>query len=858
MTVHVVTPAVLLLLLGLPLFFVRRGRGERSRAATLAALARAAAAAALILVLAGVHLARPRPESGACLIAAIDVSASVQRAAVERARDVLEGLLPALAPHDLIGSVAFAARPRVVAHPVRGATLRVDDLLPPPLTDVTGLESGDTDVAAALATAAALCPEGKESAVLLFSDGNETQGSLRATVARTSSRSRIFAFPPARTALPPAVIRRVLAPTFAPEHTVLPLELVIESRAPTSFAADVRLIANGDALTRERTTLVPGLNVVALPYRLRGAGQYALEADVVLPGEEVLPGRGRAAIAVTRPLHVLLASERQNPVVATALAERGMHVEIVAPRTLAARIADLAAYHLVVLDDLARGELGDATLEALASWVAGGGGLVATGGEHFFGDPAFAGSALERILPVTLRAESPEPQEREPIALYLVIDRSNSMGYASTQPTVHNGEKMAYAKRAAVAVLDQLGPRDLVGAIAFDSEPYEVGALAPAGPSRAALAARIQQIQYGGGTDFKGALDIARRNLIESGRSVRHVILLTDGDSNRSPEDHAELIAALARAEITVTSIRIGSDTINLDLLDAISRATGGDFHHVADAQQLPQLMIRDAQRMMGRSPERRETMPRLGEPGTIFAGIAADELPPVARWAPVRGKHGAEVRLYVEDGEARDPLLATWQYELGRVAVMPLDFQGGAAGWPTWRGFAKLWTQLAEWTARRGLASDRHLEAVRRRDGTRITLDTPHDATGPFVLRLAGRADIALRQTGPRTFAATVANLRPGLHPAVLTSGDGEEPVDLLVPSTSDASRELGRTEPDLVLLRNVAEHTGGAVDPAPTEVLTARPGVRHETIPLDAWLVPLAILLVLGDVAIRRVVLL
>ena len=58
---------------------------------------------------------------------------------------------------------------------------------------------------------------------------------------------------------------------------------------------------------------------------------------------------------------------------------------------------------------------------------------------------------------------------------------------------------------------------------------------------------------------------------------MRHIILLTDGDSNRSAEDHAELIAALARAEITVTSIRIGSDTVNLDLLDAISRATGGD-----------------------------------------------------------------------------------------------------------------------------------------------------------------------------------------------------------------------------------------------------------------------------------------
>src|SRR6185436_7695361 len=113
--------------------------------------------------------------------------------------------------------------------------------------------------------------------------------------------------------------------------------------------------------------------------------------------------------------------------------------------------------------------------------------------DHFFGDPAFAGSALERVLPVALHPQAPEPQEREPIALYLVIDRSNSMGYASAQPALHNGEKMAYAKRAALAVLDQLGARDLVATIAFDSRPYELGPLLPAGESRAALAAKIQQ-----------------------------------------------------------------------------------------------------------------------------------------------------------------------------------------------------------------------------------------------------------------------------------------------------------------------------------------------------------------------------
>src|SRR5439155_566741 len=273
----------------------------------------------------------------------------------------------------------------------------------------------------------------------------------------------------------------------------------------------------------------------------------------------------------------------------------------------------------VVLEDVARAGIPERALDALARWVAGGGALIATGGAHLFGDGGFAGTALERVLPVELRSERPEPKEREPIALYLLIDRSNSMGYASG-PNLPYGAKMEYAKRAALAVVEQLGPRDLVGAIAFDSEPYELSPLLPLAEGHAALTATIRQLQAGG---------------------------------------------------------------------------------------------------------------------GAALAGIAEDELPKVSRWAITRPKPGAEVRLWVEAGERQDPLLATWQYELGRTAALPIDFQAGGAAWPTWRGFAKLWSQLTMWAAPHGLAADRHLEARRLREGTWLRLEAIAGGAGPFHLRV-------------------------------------------------------------------------------------------------------------------------
>src|SRR5204863_477056 len=124
-----------------------------------------------------------------------------------------------------------------------------------------------------------------------------------------------------------------------------------------------------------------------------------------------------------------------------------------------------------------------------------------------------------------------------------LIDRSNSMGYASG-PDLQYGAKMEYAKRAALAVVDQLGPRDLVGAIAFDSEPYELGPLLPLAEGRAALTAKIRQLRYGGGTDFKEALDRARRSLVAAGRRGASL-----GRGRRAAGPAARDLAVRARAD---------------------------------------------------------------------------------------------------------------------------------------------------------------------------------------------------------------------------------------------------------------------------------------------------------------------
>jgi hypothetical protein len=388
---------------------------------------------------------------------------------------------------------------------------------------------------------------------------------------------------------------------------------------------------------------------------------------------------------------------------------------------------------------------------------------VVAGGPHLFGDPTWADSPLAPLLPVELLSQAPEPKEREPIALELVIDRSNSMGFSDRPDPASAGEKMEYARRAALAVLDQLGPNDLAGAIAFDSQPYELGALAPVRDGREALAGRIRALRHGGGTDFKEALERAHRALVGAARPVRHVILLTDGDTNRRAVDHDDVIAALARDQVSVTTIRIGSDTGNLELLRRIAAATGGEFHHVADAAALPQLMIRDTRRLIDAPGSLVNAPVHVGAWGPMLAGLPADDLPRVARWAATRLKDDAELRLYLDAGSRRDPLLATWQYELGRVAVLPVDFQSGASEWAGWDGFGKLWSQLVLW------AMPTSAEAA-------ATASADADTAGP-ELRTIGPNGALLRALA----AATGGTLDPA-PPALFAARPGveHEPVPL------------------------------------------------------------------------------
>ncbi|HUI26568.1 MAG TPA: VWA domain-containing protein [Candidatus Kryptonia bacterium] len=847
-------PALSLLLLFVP-GFVYLGR----RTHRVALILRVAAFALLTASLAGLALTAMLPSDRLSIVAAVDVSDSIDETARQWQTQYLNQLSGALAPGDEMAVVAFAQDATVVRPP--GA--------PAPFQGLPrNLPGAATDIGRGLDASLALFAPDTERRLVLLSDGLESRGDSRSKIAR-ARRAGVHVF----AAVPPHAVHRDVALerlTVAPvvgEGAIFSVRVTARNFAKAG-PAFLTLYADGEALGTEPVKLDTGLNTIEIPYRMAGAGGHHLRAELRAPDDDI-PGNNRrdTSVMVVGKTRALVVTADAHPALATVLERKGIETEVSPPARFPDRLDDLLSFHCVILEDVVAGGLDAKRLGLLERYVRDfGGALIFVGSDRSFGDPGFKRTPLEALLPVTLEPRRPQHTEREPMALYVLIDRSNSMGYNSRIRHLRDGEKMRYAREAALAVIRQLKDHDLVGVIAFDSQPFSLAPLRTLKENRAVLEETIPRLAEGGGTDFYDALDTARTQLIDSRVATKHIILLTDGDTNRAASDHYPLIDAIAQANISITTIRIGDDTVNLDFLQGISTKTGGQFYHVENVETLPELMLRDTSERLAQAPRgERHFLAQMGAPSQIMRGIAAKEVPALTGYAYSRLKPGAEAAAFVSTRERKDPLLADWQYGLGRVVAFTAGLEDDAETWVGWPGFGKLWSQVVHWSVREQTPWDYALSVDRREGQTRLSVrafDTNDD--GVLLARLHASEDstldIPLVPSAPRQFTGRLPNLPGGRYPLTVIKRRGEKDVvqrTALVDIPNDdepVNEERFAPTPDVTLLSQLAEATGGTLNPPVRELVARKPGTRQLTHSLDDILIPLAMALFLADVAVRR----
>jgi Ca-activated chloride channel family protein len=181
-----------------------------------------------------------------------------------------------------------------------------------------------------------------------------------------------------------------------------------------------------------------------------------------------------------------------------------------------------------------------------------------------------------RVASAAVRAAT----ERPPLSLALVLDRSGSM----------SGDKLETAKRAALAVLEQIEERDTVAVVTFDDQ---IDVLQRAERASSVVKARIRaglsQIEARASTALHegwltGCRAIAADSAPDGRYELARCFLLTDGQANVGLTD-PELIASeaagvRAHAGIGTSTFGIGPDYDEL-LLGPMAVAGGGQFYNL-------------------------------------------------------------------------------------------------------------------------------------------------------------------------------------------------------------------------------------------------------------------------------------
>lgn len=749
----------------------------------------------LILVLLLAALSRPvweRRTQGRHVLFLLDASRSVTRENMEAAIADVDRLArdAAGASGNRVSVIAFGRNPRLLVPPTRdwpGFTDEHRDLLlhETSLTAaherrtklvsegapqealaeadarIKAIESfrdevaGDhTDAHAALRLAMNIGEVDEARAIFLFTDACFTRGDWREAIEGVRARGHTLHTVALDKPIPPEVAATDLT---LPEKVRVNQSFTGSLRVASTVETPARIAVyrDGYAAAEFSATLRPGRNTIPIPGQFfRDKGFHTIDVAVRAENDtRVENNRVRSLLVVPGELRVLYvdSDEAQQSYLTSALGLEGVRVEARPASGVPRSLEDLLGYDAFILSNVPADKLSAAQMQMIRSYVQDfGGGFLMLGGDQSFGLGGYYNTPVEEVLPVRMPIQ--KELNRPSLALMLVIDKSGSM----------DGAKIQLAKRAAIATAEAINPRDQIGLVGFDSDARVILELTPAG-DRAGVSASIGTLDAGGGTFLFPALEIAYDALQQSNARRKHVIVLSDGQTEGfGYEDMAQIMAGDG---ITISTVGIGEGA-DMKLMEGMAAAGGGRAYFTNDFHAIPQIFTREALRASNSMLVERLVIPTVEAPDESLAEIDIDDLPPLAGYVATTPKETASVVIISDSG---DPILAKWRCGLGRAAAFTSDTKPRwAEDWIRWPDFAKFWAQLVRSVAGQDVARDVSLEVRHevRDGGVHLTAEVRDAADNYLSDRVpqlmmhdgqSGTRPVEVVREAPGRFGATV-----------------------------------------------------------------------------------------------------
>ena len=819
----------------------------------------------LVVIILFVLLARPvlnRTNQQVTLIAVIDKSQSIPSELQQASQDYLNKAVLNKAPEDRLAVVDVAEAASISKLPSEDVTIHQRN---------TTLKGQQSQLANGIQMAMAIAPPDTAVRILFVSEGNETSGDLKEAARIAAVNGIPIDVLPLHYKYDNEVIfKRLAAPAKARSEQTISLRFILSSTSYTTGRLQLNLNNREldlDPDSPEMTLpieLKPGTNVktISLPVGTRGIHEF--EA-IYIPDEQgrdiISQNNSATAITnVTGPGYVLVVDTdgSSGRAFEKTLTNSNINVRYSSAADFPDNLIRLMNTDAIIFVNTDCSEFTFQQQEILCRYVTDlGGGFVMVGGPESFGAGGWIGSPVADILPVEL--DPPQKKQMPKGALVLVIDRSGSM----------TGEKVEICKLAAISAVRLLSQRDLVGLVIFDATSTWLVPLQLA-RDKDDICQRIRSVGAGGGTIMGPAMQMAFESLADAEVAIKHVILLTDGQTS-DPELCAKLGNDMANSDITVSTVAVGPET-NGKLLFDIAQVTQGRFYQVDDPMKIPEIFVKEAQ-VVRRSMIIEQTFtPQLASGYSEVLGSLSNQLPVLDGYV-LTGPKGGLNQIVLASDQA-DPVLAICQSGMGRCVAFTSSIDSRwASNWLQWGGFDSFWEQIVRWSGKPSQSIDCDVTADVQ--GSRVIVNVEAvDKEGRFI-NFAGvegqviapdvsSEKLELTQIGPGQYqgrfqAATSGSYIINLRYKKLDNDTKQDFTTTAV--TIPVAPEFRDLSDNAPLLTQISEISGGRIlSSDPNQVnLFDRSGLKFpETqLPLVKPLMLIWLALFLLDVAVRRVIL-
>ncbi|GLB59378.1 VWA domain-containing protein [Cytobacillus sp. NCCP-133] len=620
--------------------------------------------------------------------------------------------------------------------------------------DAVSQFNGEVDIAqtnleAGLQFAASLVPRDSAGRIVLLSDGNETAGNSMETASVLKNRN---------IEIDHVLLKSASGEDVSISDLSVPASLYLGEKAPiiievasnTSKKAEIRLSINHKEVLKKSVQVNEGKNVYTFTHKADTAGLTVYKAEIAANHDTFSENNTlNSVVNVKGTPKVLIVQGKESGNIETLLAESGIEADAVPPEKLPTALSGYLHYQSIIFNNVPATVISENQMNLLEKAVKEfGTGFIMLGGEESFGLGGYFKTPIEKLLPVDMDIKG--KKEMPSLGLVLVMDRSGSMA----------GNKIELAKEAAARSVELLREEDTLGFIAFDDRPWEILETKPLKDKEKAID-KIKSITPGGGTEIFTSLEQAYRELEDLKLQRKHIILLTDGQS-AADGDYELLIESGKEKNITLSTVALGQDA-DRGLLEDLADMGAGRFYDVTDSSIIPSILSRETVMATRTYIEDKPFYPSI-QPYPDWSALFDKGVPQMNAYISTTAKARSQVPVM---SEKDDPVLAEWQYGMGRTIAFTSDSAGKWSGdWALWEKWPFFINQLVTKTLPQYESEPYRVSVEKRAGNTVLRLESANSKSLPIGTSIVS-------ETGEQIEANTRL-IAPGKYEAVMPEDAG------------------------------------------------------------------------------------